>query len=100
VGARDTLRALTMGQVEELLVSASPDVLERQKGSAAASPAPDPSTAPDVSVSLSGVDAETARLADELVTKAQQTGARITFIEDRSLLADVGGVGALLRFRL
>jgi peptide subunit release factor 1 (eRF1) len=43
---------------------------------------------------------ETARLADELVTKAQQTDARIIFIEDRSLLADVGGVGALLRFRV
>ena len=38
--------------------------------------------------------------ADELVTKAQQNGARIRFIEDDSLLADVGGVGALLRFKI
>ena len=38
--------------------------------------------------------------ADELVTKAQQNGARIRFIEDDSLLADVGGVGALLRFKV
>jgi peptide subunit release factor 1 (eRF1) len=37
---------------------------------------------------------------DELVTKAQQNSARIRFIEDESLLADVGGVGALLRFKI
>jgi peptide subunit release factor 1 (eRF1) len=40
------------------------------------------------------------RLADELITKATQTAARITFIEDASLLADYGGVAALLRFRI
>jgi peptide subunit release factor 1 (eRF1) len=39
------------------------------------------------------------RTADELVAKARQTAARIHFIEDASLLAPVGGVGALLRFR-
>jgi peptide subunit release factor 1 (eRF1) len=38
--------------------------------------------------------------ADELVAKAQQNAARIRFIEDDTLLADVGGVGALLRFRI
>jgi peptide subunit release factor 1 (eRF1) len=38
--------------------------------------------------------------ADELVTKAQQNAARIRFIEDDTLLADVGGVGALLRFKI
>jgi len=37
---------------------------------------------------------------DELVAKAQQNSARIRFIEDESLLADVGGVGALLRFKI
>jgi peptide subunit release factor 1 (eRF1) len=40
------------------------------------------------------------KLADELVTRARQTAARIRFIEDEHLLADVGGVGALLRFRV
>jgi len=39
-------------------------------------------------------------LSDELVTRAQQTGARIRFIEDAALLAGIGGVGALLRFRI
>jgi peptide subunit release factor 1 (eRF1) len=38
--------------------------------------------------------------ADELVAKAQHNSARIRFIEDDHLLADVGGVGALLRFRI
>jgi len=38
--------------------------------------------------------------ADELVAKAQQNAARIRFIEDENLLADVGGVGALLRFKI
>jgi len=38
--------------------------------------------------------------ADELVAKAQQNSARIRFIEDDTLLADVGGVGALLRFKI
>ena len=37
---------------------------------------------------------------DELVAKAQQNSARIRFIEDDSLLGDVGGVGALLRFKI
>jgi len=38
--------------------------------------------------------------ADELVARAQQNAARIRFIEDDTLLADVGGVGALLRFKI
>jgi peptide subunit release factor 1 (eRF1) len=37
---------------------------------------------------------------DELIAKAQQNSARIRFIEDDSLLGDVGGVGALLRFKI
>ena len=36
---------------------------------------------------------------DELIAKAQQNSARIRFIEDDHLLGDVGGVGALLRFK-
>ena len=37
---------------------------------------------------------------DELIAKATQTAARITVVQDASLLAAVGGVGALLRFTL
>ena len=43
---------------------------------------------------------EVVRLADELITKAKQTSARITFIEDPDLLSGYGGVAALLRFRI
>jgi len=38
--------------------------------------------------------------ADELVVKARQTSAKIRFIEDTSVLAPVGGVGAFLRYKL
>ena len=40
------------------------------------------------------------RLADELVTRATQTSAKITFIEHPDLLADYGGVAAILRFKI
>jgi peptide subunit release factor 1 (eRF1) len=36
---------------------------------------------------------------DLLVTKAKQTGATVTFVEDGSLLESIGGVGAFLRWR-
>ncbi len=45
-------------------------------------------------------DENRLKLSDELVTRAHQTAARVRFIEDPDLLADVGGVGALLRFRI
>jgi peptide subunit release factor 1 (eRF1) len=56
----------------------------------------------EVETSAPSAELDTTRLklADELITKAQQTSARIRFIEDQDLLADVGGVGALLRFRI
>jgi peptide subunit release factor 1 (eRF1) len=46
------------------------------------------------------MDEQAASQANELVTKAQNSAARIRFIEDPELLADVGGVGALLRFKI
>jgi peptide subunit release factor 1 (eRF1) len=47
-----------------------------------------------------GAGAESLRIADALVTRARQTGAALTFIEDPALLSDWGGVAALLRFRI
>ena len=35
-----------------------------------------------------------------LITRERQNAARIRFIEDASLLSEVGGVGAILRFRI
>ncbi len=51
-------------------------------------------------ISASGFNADRAALGDELVRGAQQNSARVRFIEEAALLEDVGGVGALLRFRL
>ena len=41
--------------------------------------------------------ARQASLPDLLVTKAKQTGATVTYIEDPALLESVGGVAAFLR---
>ena len=98
VGPEDTLQALEMGQVEELLITTRPDTL-RHAESLSAPMAPGPVEV-DTSAPSAELDATRLKLADELVTKAQQTSARIRFIEDQDLLADVGGVGALLRFRI
>jgi peptide subunit release factor 1 (eRF1) len=43
---------------------------------------------------------EDTPIAERLVRLAQQTSAQVRFIEDPALLADVGGVGATLRFRI
>ena len=43
---------------------------------------------------------EQLHLSDELVTRAQQTGARVRIVEDATLLEAHGGVAALLRFRI
>jgi peptide subunit release factor 1 (eRF1) len=76
VGLQDTLDALSRGQVDELLMAGRRDEIRRDNGD----PAPD--------------------MADELVTRARQTGAEVIIIEDAALLADVGGVGGLLRYRI
>jgi len=73
IGVPGVTAALENGQVHELLIVADPSRLEGADGAA---------------------------IADALVAKARQTGARVTFIEDAALLAEAGGVGALLRFRL
>jgi peptide subunit release factor 1 (eRF1) len=96
-GPDATLQALTMGQVEELLITAAPDRLKKPKAlpsDAAPGKVEVDSSAPQA------VDSDRLKLADELVTRAQQSAARIRFVEDPELLAEVGGVGALLRFRI
>ena len=64
--------------------------------------APKPAENPLASTPLDAGEgrAVALKLADELVTKAQQQSARIRFIENADLLADVGGVGAILRFKI
>ncbi len=70
-GPRETLAALERGQVDELILSAS---LPRNEV------------------------AEYPDLPNQLVAKAVQTTAQMTFVEDAALLKGVAGVGALLRW--
>ena len=99
VGPDDTLRALEMGQVEELLITASPSHLRRPSELTA-----DIASAPvdiDSSAPTGGQeDSDRHRLADHFVVHAHRSAARVRFVEDEHLLADVGGVGALLRFKI
>lgn len=96
VGAHDTLLALSNAQVDELIISASLEEIhdeEEEIGTPLVSDAP-------ITEKDGDKQTRTVMVADELVTRARQTGANISFIEEVSLLADVGGIGAMLRYRL
>jgi peptide subunit release factor 1 (eRF1) len=86
-GPEETLEALAKGQVDELLISGGLD-----EGH------PEPEV-PDATEGTKSEDAPQSSLPDVLVTKARQTGATVTFVEDPALLESVGGVGAFLRWR-
>ena len=98
VGPEDTLRALEMRQVEELLITTSPAALERP---AAVTSDLSQGTV-DIDTTAPGTErnSDRHRLADHFVVHAHKSAARVRFIEDPELLADAGGVGALLRFRI
>jgi peptide chain release factor subunit 1 len=107
VGPDGTLLAITNGQVDELLIASSLASIEKLGGSRAAQMAiandaaiAEPAVEPSMAGEPSGADAGTVRLADELVTRAHQIGARICFVEDASLLEPYGGVAATLRYRV
>lgn len=92
VGYRDTAEALEQGQVDELLLSASARDINDGAGSF-----------DEAGMKLDHLVSDGAPhllAANLLVTRARNTGARVTFIEDSALLADVGGAGALLRYQL
>jgi peptide chain release factor subunit 1 len=97
-GPEATLRALELGQVDELVITGSPDLLKPvQRLPDDAAPGP---VQADTSAPQGAGDEMQHKLSSELVVRAEQTGARIRFIQDPSRLADIGGVGALLRFRI
>lgn len=105
VGPEDTLAALLKGQVEELLITAHmqsmrPVPIGQTIGAANDVRLEEPVMEPISAGEPAGARPEVVRLADELVAKAKQTDAHITFIEDRELLSEHGGVAALLRFRI
>jgi peptide subunit release factor 1 (eRF1) len=64
-------KAFELGQVDELLIAAAPNVIDGPDGT-----------------------------ADDLVAQAARTSAKVRVIEEASLLEPVGGVGAFLRFKL
>ncbi|MBA2257785.1 MAG: host attachment protein [Acidobacteria bacterium] len=105
VGPEGTLEALVKGQVDELLITASAAALQPVTADSNPTLADDSTLLePAVETAAAGeaaqADPQSVRLADELVTRAKQTAARLTFIEDASLLEEYGGVAALLRFRI
>lgn len=97
LGLHETLEALANGQVDELLISGSLDEshpLPEEVEAIFAQEIPD---------SVGGTESNEPRqasLPDLLVTKAKQTGATVTFIENAALLESTGGVGAFLRWRM
>ena len=105
VGPEDTLAALLKGQVDELLISASMQEMKgvpvgRTIGAANDAVLLEPAVETASAGEAADSSPDVVRLADELITKAKQTGARITFIEDPDLLRTYGGVAALLRFAI
>lgn len=96
VGVANTLTALSNGQADDLLISAAPGEIKYDEGKVKEVLAAYAAAEGEV-----GIDVSEPRLvADELVKRAQASAATVTFIEDASLLADVGGVGATLRYRI
>ncbi len=94
-GVAETLAALSNGQVEEMLIASKPDSLQFDKEEVEKvltlyrneEPLPD--------------ELDQRSVADELVRRANVlSSARVTFIEDSTRLERVGGVGALLRYRI
>lgn len=107
VGPDDTLDALVKGQVDEVLLSSTLRELKHLPGTPAVRAAvlgttvrSEAATATALAGEAAMASEESVRIADALVTRARQTGATITFIEDASLLSDWGGVAAILRFRI
>ena len=81
--------ALTVGQVDTLILTASQDAVHDDGN-------------PDAPVA-DGADGNSSNgtpIAEQVVRLARTTDADVSFIEDPALLAAVGGVGAMLRYRL
>jgi len=96
VGLQETLEALVNGQVDELLISGALEESHPLPEEVRAILAPE---LPDSEGGTASEEPRQASLPDLLVTKAKQSGATVTFIEDAALLESVGGVGAFLRWR-
>ncbi len=78
VGPEETLKALALGQVDELLITASLDDTGTE--------------APAIG------EPQEPSLPEQLIMKAKLTDANVLFIQDPGLLRNVEGVGAFLRW--
>jgi len=92
-GVPDTLAALSNGQVEELLIVASADGLKFDEEEVRKV------------LEIYGADIpetlDARAVADELIRSANEmSAAKVTFVEDTTRLEQLGGVGALLRYRI
>lgn len=96
VGLRDTIDALLNGKVSELMLTSS--LREITVDQESLNQVPSISAAPKTLAKHLAEPRSATAVADMLVARALSTGAAITFIEDRNLLADAGGVGAYLRY--
>jgi peptide chain release factor subunit 1 len=83
VGLDHTRAALAVGQVDEMIIAASPDVIAKVKGG---------------NGERRDLTAE-EQAANDLILQARKTAAAIRFVEDASIAATIGGVGAFLRFK-
>jgi len=97
VGPQETLDAMVNGQVEELLISGGMEAIQVQPEDERSVPQLETSDTTKVNEESSPV--RQAPMPDLLVTRARQTGATVTIIEDSALLESVGGVGGFLRWR-
>jgi len=93
-GVPDTLAALSNGQVQEMLIVASADGLKFDEKEVRK--VLEVYGADDIPETL-----DARFVADQLVLYANQlSAAKVTFVEDATRLEQVGGVGALLRYRI
>jgi peptide subunit release factor 1 (eRF1) len=94
-GVVETLAAVSNGQVEEMLITTVASNLEYDEAEVQKVLA---------AYTMDGVvpvEINQRIVADELIRRAEQlSSARVTFIEDVSLLEPIGGVGAFLRYRI
>ena len=100
LGLEDTLKALSNGQVQELVLSADFETIDYKPASVEKilndyAPGEDQS-----SVDTMTIVYNVGEIADELITRAINSDAKIIFIDDPSLLEEVGGVGAVLRYNM
>jgi peptide chain release factor subunit 1 len=103
VGSTDTLEALSMGQVEELVITAQQQKVEGDREDVAIlsdAEVVEPVVAGEDGGTVANIEPDSVIVAADLVARARQTSARITFIEDVSLLEEYGGCGAFLRYRI